>query len=209
MRHWILFGIFFLVSFITIYAQDSRSNEIVFGLGSAFPRESSPLNAPGESELPNSLFGNVAYRKYVADLVSVGIRVFGTMNTLSDYYVTSTSNPTPKQVEFNLTSIYIGLECILLLADEGSAKPYISAMVLYTSGNLTNKELGKDQYQGVAWGGGLGLRIKMTKSISLLLEGDVYFGSAKYKSRPFTNSFSDEYNPSTLLLMVGVCYSFH
>lgn len=208
MKHYFIIVFIIAISLSDLFAQSPRPNEVVFGLGATIPNEKDPLNVRNHDEMPISLIGNCGYRRYIADLAAIGIRAFGTVNTLSDYTITTTSNPTPRKTEFSLTTINVGLEGIILLADEGHTVPYLSLMVLYSTGVLTNKELGKLNYKGVSFGIGLGLRIDLSKTTALSLEGAGCFGKAKWERKPFSNSSGDEYNPSTVLLTASIWFSF-
>ena len=208
MRTTILLGIILALVSGGLNAQGARKNEAMIGLGVTFPKEKDPLNVLGEAEMPTSLIGNVGYRRYVSELAAIGLRAYGTVNTLSDYTVTSTSNPTLRTTDFSLTTYNIGCEGLLLLAEDGHSRPYLSLMVLYSAGVLRNQELGNLRYQGALWGIGLGLRIDLSKTTALSLEGLGCFGSAKWEKKPFVNSISDEYNPSTITFTASLSFSF-
>lgn len=180
--------------------------EISLGLGATFPREKDPLNVPGELPMSNSLVLDFAARQYLGDMGAVGVRVFGTINKLSDYTVIPSGGGTPSSIEFNITTYTVALEALVFLSQSNNITPYILADVGFAGGLLTNKDMGSLPYRGFAAGGGAGIRFRLSERVALSFEGIGLVGSAKWKSPPFSNSSDDRYDPSTIITLSSISF---
>ncbi len=194
----------FLVNGAT--AQKKGNHEVSFGLGVTFPSEESPLNIAGERALSSAAIGSGAYRFYVAELLSVGVRAFLTSSKLTDYLVTQEGESSPTKVDFTLTSFNAGVESILLLSSRRTYKPYLVFLLLYSEGSLSNDRLGSLKYTGYLAGGGAGMRIAVSERVALSAEGVGLFGTARWKSNPAKNSTGTEFNPSSLRALLSVSF---
>ena len=191
---------------LNAFAQKSGSHEISFGVGVNFPNEDSPLNVVGERELPSRFVGNGAYRVYLTELVAVGVRGAITSSKLNDYVVQKSGSSTTENINFSLTTLNAGLESQIYLSSRGQIRPYLTLQLLYCENSLTASNYGSLENQGFLAGGGLGIRVKITESILLSAEGFGLFGSANWKQKPFNNSSSDEFNPSSIRALFNVAF---
>lgn len=188
------------------YAQKSGSHEISLGFGINFPNEKSPMNVVGEDPLPSRLIGNGAYRVYLTELVSVGVRGSITSNTLNDYVVQKTGSSTVETVNFNLSTFNAGLESQIYFSSRGFVRPYLTLQLLYCENSLTASNYGLLKNQGYLAGGGLGIRIRITDYILISAESFGLFGSANWKQKPFGNSSSVEFNPSSYRALFNILF---
>ena len=67
---------------------------------------------------------------------------------------------------------------------------------------------GKLEYNGVSFGGGLGVGIMLTRSFMLSAEAIGSFGVASWEVTPFANSSSDDFDPSQYGMLINLSFFF-
>lgn len=179
------------------------ANEVSIGLGAAFPAEKDPFNIPGEPRIPTSPGINLGYRRYIQERVALGVRLYGYYNKLSNYFVTFPNSSTPVQADFTINTITIAFEGTMLFGRR-PLQPYAFLMLGYVTGTLENDQAGSLGLNGVAGGGGVGIRAAVSHKVAIALEGMASFGTASWKQKPFTNSSGDKFNPSMFVALATV-----
>lgn len=199
--------VLFLLAFSSVsYSQSRQVTEVTLGLGATYPSEMSPLNIPGDPPMPSSFALNMSIRWPVADLVFVGLRGFGTINKRSGYTVTSSTGTIEENASFRLTTYNLAADGILLLSKKSDITPYVLGMICYTGGIIADNRAASLKHQGYCFGGGGGIRLALSKTVALCLEGFFTSGRSYWEEPPASNASGTEYDPSTIILLANFSF---
>jgi hypothetical protein len=114
-------------------------------------------------------------------------------------------NGSPKAYTLTVSTLNIGAECRYTFSRE-KIRPYALALLSYATGSLNNDELGSLHISGFSGGGGLGAAIALGNRWNLAIEGTASIGTATWAQPPFTNSTSDDFNPTMYMGIIRVSY---
>lgn len=178
-------------------------NEISLGLGAAYPTEKDPLNVPGEPAIPTSFGLNIGYRHFFNEHLALGMRMYGYVSKLKDYYVVKENSTEPTRADFDFSAANISVEGLMLFGQR-PVQPYVFVLFGYSTGSLRHDEFGSLTINGVSGGGGAGLRVAVSNSVSIFIEGIGSLGTGAWKQKPFTNSLSDKFNPTVMMALAGI-----
>jgi hypothetical protein len=198
-----------ILSFSTqpTFCQSSQKVEVSLGIGITSPSESNPFNISNEPELSTSFGGNAGIRWPIGDMMFVGLRGFLTVQNLSNYQVQQTGSTTIKTLDFRLTSYMFAVDTKIYLIDSRYVEPYLLIAIAYAAGSISNGDYGNLSYQGFTAGGGLGIRVAITKTIGVSVDVIHLAGKGNWKNKPFNNSSSNEYDPSRTWISANISFS--
>lgn len=182
-----------------------QPHEFTLAFGTASSSEKSAFNLPANDIRVSPSFSfYLGYYYSFTEQIAVGSHIIGYSQTIKDVGVTDASNNF-KIVSFDFLPYNIGLQGRYLFLT-GPVQPFISAMVNFVSGSLSNNEFGTLTILGFTAGGSAGIRVFLFDSLTLSANGFALFGSASFKDKPFLNSTGKDFDPSMTGLVFGIAY---
>ena len=179
------------------------ANEISMGVGAAYSPEKDIFNVQDDVAAGTNVGVSIAYLRNLDEQFAVGINFYGYFKSIDNVQITS--NGISKAYTLEVSTMNIGAECRYMFSTE-KLRPYAMALLSYATGNLSNDELGSLRINGISGGGGIGADLSLGSNWGLALEGIASFGSAKWAQLPFSNSTSDDFNPTMYMGHLRVTY---
>jgi hypothetical protein len=201
--------ILFLLSAINTFAQDTNvsyySHELTFGIGYAYGFEKSVFNLEEDNSVESTVGLNINYCYYLNKNIGIGARMFGYTKELPEYYLYYPNGSSAKQ-SFTLNTYNFDGE-FRYVFQRGMIEPYGFLLLGLASGIVSSSDENLT-YSGFNAGFGAGAKLRIGERWRLSAEFIGSFGNAAWESKPFVNSASDEFNPSTVGLLLNVSYVF-
>lgn len=190
-----------------VAAQDSiptlMRNEISFGLGAAYSPEKDLFNVPNDVAAGTNVGISITYLQNLNDRVALGVNIYGYFKSIDNAMLTTSGGT--KEYTLSVSTFNLGVECRYFFSRD-KIRPYGLLLLSYSTGSLSNSELGSLRLSGISGGGGIGADISLGQHWALALEGIASFGTAKWEQPPFTNSTGDDFNPTMYVGLVRVSY---
>ncbi len=203
-----IFLMLFLSSFLAAQELEEKTtpqHEFLIAGGTGWSSERSVFNVTA-GDVPAEP-GFVYYAGYFlnfTDQIAVGSQFYGSFQSIPNVGVTDASSNF-RIVTFDLSILHIGLKGRYLFFPP-PVQPYLLVAINLVSGSLENKDFGNVSLLGFSVAAAAGFRFKVLESVSFSIQGLTSFGSASFKSNPFTNSTGKDFNPSMTAVTIGVAY---
>lgn len=182
-------------------------HEVWLGLGGGTSLESDIFNVADDVSSEPEMLISFGYLFNFDARDAIGFNVYGGTETLPDFFLLPPGAITPVPVSFDLDTFNIGLR-LRHAFTRGRFAPYGWLGLNLASGTVSSAETGDLDYSGYSVGVGPGVLIALSSHLSVSVEGVASFGSAKWKSEPFSNSTSRDFNPGLLGVIVNLGFGW-
>lgn len=207
---------FFIVpALITLFisenavSQDTNAvyfrHELTLGGGYIYGFEKDVFNISDDEGINSAIGLNLNYCFTFNKEFSAGVRLFGYIKSLPEYYILNQSGVSEK-VDFVMKMFNYSGE-FRYTFQRGNIEPYCFIEGGAALGTITGNDK-KLHNSGFNIGAGAGIKIDLGNKIKLSAELIGTIGSAKWESRPFINSSDDNYNPSMFCVLIGISQYF-
>jgi len=172
-------------------------HEIWVGFGGGTSPEKSVFNVPDDLASEPEVLISFGYLYNINAGDAVGFHVYGGSETLPAVSVLPPGATTPVPYAFDLDTYNFGVRLRHTFTRK-TVSPYIWAGVSVANGTLSNADTGDLDYSGYSVVAGPGVLIQIGRKFLMSVEGIASFGGANWKTDPFANSESRDFNPSLL-----------
>ena len=108
-------------------------------------------------------------------------------------------------VSFELNTYHSGLRLRHTFTQKQMA-PYAWVGLNLAQGTISSAETGDLDYHGYSVGGGPGVLFRLGRRVALSVEGVATFGRGKWKTQPFANSNSRDFDPGLRGVIANLSY---
>ncbi len=171
--------------------------EISFGLGGGSSSEKDIFNVPSDQKSTPDLLISFAGRMNFDEHRAIGVHFYGGTEKTGEYTVVNPATGVTGKTTFNLDTFNFGVDGRYTFS-RGQFQPFAFIGASAAGGTVESAITGSLDCSGFSIGGGPGINWSVTPAFAVGLEGLFSFGSATWEKKPFTNSTSDEFDPSLL-----------
>lgn len=181
------------------------AHELWVGVGGAASSEKDIFNVPGDIESSPEAVFTFGYAMNLDERRAFAVHLYGAAETTPTVTLVDPSGS--QDTQFDLYTYNFGVRYRHTFSRRRIA-PYAFVGISYAFGSIESSVVGQLEYKGVSGCIGPGASVHLGRSLALSLEVFGSFGTSSWEQKPFTNSGSDEFDPSLLGATINLSFAW-